>query len=75
MPGNSAVTFGEKRAANSGATAFVPEFMAVGIDAGAHSGMNCASFQSLTRLRSGPSGPICPGTPPVKRGPWHPRRS
>jgi len=25
--------------------------------------MNSASFQSLTRLRSGPSGPICSGTP------------
>jgi len=57
------------------ATALFAEPMAVGIDAVRMVAMNSASFQSLTRLRSGTSGPICSGTPPVKRGPWHWRRS
>jgi hypothetical protein len=31
--------------------------------------MNSARFHCLTRLRSGPSGPICPGTPPFTSAP------
>src|ERR1700731_3694668 len=42
------------------------ELLPVGIDSVRMVAMNSARFHCLTRLRSGPSGPICPGTPPVK---------
>jgi hypothetical protein len=45
------------------------EFVAVGIDAGAHGGDEFLKLPSFYKIEVGPSGASCPGTPPVNLSP------